>query len=134
MEKEIKINKIEVTTKEQLDELYNGSAFTMEGLDTSKENIEKLIEWFNKYGGVKEPLSIFITKGSVMNNKYGLTKDNAYPNDLNIVSIKLEDIKEVNRIVVPRFAIGARWFDDIVNNTIERQNRIDGVEDEEDEY
>ena len=51
-----------------------------------------------------------------MNNKYGLTKDNAYPNDLNIVSIKLEDIKEVNRIVVPRFAIGARWFDDIVNN------------------
>lgn len=134
MKNEIKINKIEVTTKEQLDELYNGSAFTMEGFDTSKENIKELIEWFNKYGGIKEPLSIFIIKGSVMNNEYGLTKDNAYPNDLNIVSIKLEDIKEVNRVAFSRFAIGARWFDDVVNNNTERQNRIDGVEDEEEEY
>lgn len=135
MENEIKVNKIKVTTKEQLDELYNGSAFTMEGFDLSKESINKLIEWFNEYGGVRNPLSIFITKGSFMNNEYGLTGDNAYPKDLNITSIKLEDIKEVNRVAIPRFGIGARWFSDIVDNNRVRQNKIDGIEeDEEEEY
>ena len=66
-----------------------------------------------------------------MNEKYGLTKDNAYPEDLNIVSIKLEDIKNIFRLSVARFEIGARWFSDIVDNNIERQNQINGIEDEE---
>ena len=114
-----------------LDDLYNNSAFTLEGFDTSKENIDKLIEWIDQCGGVKNPVSIYITKGSFMNNKYGLTKDNAYPEDLNIVSIKLEDIKNIFRLSVARFEIGARWFSDIVDNNIERQNQINGIEDEE---
>ncbi len=93
MENKIEINKIEVKQGKQLDELYNDSAFTLVGFDTSEENINKLIEWFEQYGGVKNPISIYITKGSFMNEKYGLTNDNAYPNDLNIVSIKLEKYK-----------------------------------------
>ncbi len=133
MENEIKINKIEVKTKDELDELYNGSAFTLEGFDTSKENIQKLIEWFNNYGGIREPLSIFITKGSVMNKEYGLTDRNAYPDDLNIASIKLEDIKEVSRVAIPRFAIGTRWFSDIVDNNKVSQNQIDGIEEDDEE-
>lgn len=131
MENKIEINKIKVITKKQLDDLYNDSAFTLEGFDTSEENINKLIEWFGQYGGVNNPVSIYITKGSFMNEKYGLTKDNAYPKDLNIVSIKLKDIKDVFRVAVPRFNIGARWFSDIVDNNITRQNKINGIEDEE---
>lgn len=134
MRNEIEISKIKVTTKEQLDKLYNERAFTIEGFDTSKENINKLIEWFDKYGGVKEPLSIFITKGAIMNREYGLTEDNAYPSDINIISIKLEDIKDVNKVVIPRFSIGARWFSDIVDNNRVRQNQIYEIEDENEEY
>ncbi len=131
MKDKIEINKIEVNKENQLDDLYNNSAFTLEGFDTSKENIDKLIEWIDQCGGVKNPVSIYITKGSFMNNKYGLTKDNAYPEDLNIVSIKLEDIKNIFRLSVARFEISARWFSDIVDNNIERQNQINGIEDEE---
>lgn len=131
MKKEIK--KIEITRKEQLDELYNGSAFTIEGFDTSKANIDKLIEWFEECGGVKEPVSIFITKGCIMNKEYGLTEDNAYPSDVNIVSIKLEDIKDIKRIAISRFRIGARWFNDIVDNNRIAQNQIYGIEDENEE-
>ena len=131
MENKIEIKKIKVTTKKQLDDLYKNSAFTLEGFDTSKENINKLIDWFNEYGGIREPLSVFITKGSFMNEAYQLTDDNAYPNDLNIVSIKLENIQDVFRVAVPRFDIGARWFSDIVDNNKVRQNQIDGIEDEE---
>ena len=131
MENKIEINKIKVTKEEQLDDLYKNSAFTLEGFDTSEENINKLIEWFEKYGGVNNPVSIYITKGSFMNEKYSLTKDNAYPEDLNIISIRLDDIKDVFRVAVPRFDIGARWFSDIVDNNKVRQNQIDGIEDEE---
>lgn len=134
MENKIEINKIEVTTKEELDKLYNGSAFTIEGFDTSEKNISLLMDWFNKFGGLSNLLTIFIIKGSVMNKEYGLTKNNAYPNDLNIISIELDDIKEVNRVAIPRFKIGGRWFDDIVNNNQWRQNEIDGIEEDEEEY
>ena len=66
-----------------------------------------------------------------MNEAYQLTDDNAYPNDLNIVSIKLENIKDVFKMSIPIFDIGARWFSDIVDNNRVRQNQIDGIEDEE---
>lgn len=69
-----------------------------------------------------------------MNREYGLTEDNAYPSDVNIISIKLEDIKDVNKVVIPRFSIGARWFSDIVDNNRTRQNQIYGIEDENEEY
>lgn len=66
-----------------------------------------------------------------MNEKYGLTKDNAYPKDLNIISIKLENIKNIFKVAVQRFNIGARWFNDIVDNNLERENKFDRIEDEE---
>ncbi len=131
MNNKIKINKIEVKTGKQLNDLYKNGAFTLEGFDTSQENIIKLIEWFEQYGGVKNPISLYITKGSFMNEKYGFTQDNAYPDDLNIISIKLEDIKDIFKVAIPRFSIGARWFNDIVDNNIVRQKQIDGFEDEE---
>lgn len=130
-DKKIRINKIEVESKEQLNELYKGSAFTIEGFDTSTKNINKLVEWFEKYGGINNPLNLFIIKGSVMNSEYGLTGDNAYPQDLNIISIKLENIKDVMKIVIPRFSIGGRWFDDIVNNNSHAQNTIAESDEEE---
>ena len=131
MENKIEIKKIEVKTGKQLNDLYKNGAFTLEGFDTSQENINKLIEWFEQYGGVNNQISIYITKGSFMNEKYGFTLDNAYPKDTNIVSIKLEDIKDVFRVAIPRFSIGARWFNDIVDNNIVRQKQIDGIDDEE---
>lgn len=133
-DKEIKLNKVEVDSKEQLDELYNGSAFTIEGFDTSEKNIDILLKWFNKFGGVSNPLDMYIIKGSVMNKEYGLTEDNAYPDNTNIMCIKLKNIKDVMRIVTPRFDIRGRWFDDVVDNNRYRQKEIDGIEDEEEEY
>ena len=50
-----------------------------------------------------------------MNNAYGLTGENAYKDELTILSIKLEDIENVAAITLPRFDVGGRWFDDIVD-------------------
>lgn len=112
----------EVTTKEKLDELYNSSALTFTGIIADDENLNKIVEWIKMYSEISEPLPIHIIKGKVMNENYGLTGDNAYNDELTLVSIKTDDIKQVNRIVIPRFEVGGKWFDDIVNNnaTVEK--------------
>ena len=56
-----------------------------------------------------------------MNINYGLTGSNKYKDDLTIVSIKNEDIKNLGAIIIPRFQVGGRWFDDIVNNNVCRE-------------
>jgi hypothetical protein len=54
-----------------------------------------------------------------MNEQYGLTGNNAYPKHVNIVSVI--DIDQM-KVAIPRFSIGARWFDDIVDNNAHRES------------
>ena len=126
-----KINRKVIDSKEKLDELYKGSALTFTGVDDSEESINAMIKWLKQYTDVSDPFTINVIKGETMNREYGLTGNNSYPNDLNFISIKLEDIKEVNKIVLTRLQVGGRWFDDIVDNNRVRQNEIDGIDDEE---
>ena len=101
-----------VTTKEQLNKLYENSAFTIEGL--AEESIPDMIEWLkeNTVFTTENPV-VYVTKGDVMNAEYSLTNDKAYKKDLTIVSvIDIDSIK----IALKRFSVGGRWFDDIVDN------------------
>ena len=97
---------ITVETKEQLKELYDSSAMTWEGLRS--EDFEVALEMCGK-----EDADGYITKGSVMNKLCKLTGDNAYPDDLNIFSIK--DFKGL------AIQYGARWIDDVIDNNARRQ-------------
>lgn len=106
----------ELTTREELDAL--GSALTIEGL--AESSIPDLFNWVKGITPMKNETA-YIIKGKTMNSVYGLTGTNAYPDDLTIVSIKLEDIEDCMKVAIPRFQIGARWFDDIVANNEARQ-------------
>ena len=101
-----------VTTKMQLDNLYNRSAFTIEGL--ADESIPDLMQWLgeNTDFTTDNPI-VYVTKGEVMNNEYNLIGDNAYADDLTIVSVI--DINSL-KIALKRFSVGGRWFDDVVDN------------------
>lgn len=111
-----------IRTKESdLKELYDGSAFTMEGFNIDDDNLEALKNWFEEHECTLKSDDVYVTSGKLMNEVYGLTGDNAYPDEVNIVSIKLDDISNVNRIFIARFEIGARWFDDIVDNNARRE-------------
>lgn len=116
---------IKVTTTEQLKELYDDSALTIEGLKADKENLTGLIDWVKSH--TNAPLKrnvVYTIEGKVMNRKYGLTGDNAYPDEnCTIVCIKLADIRNWEKIVTARFQIGGRWFDDVVNNNADREER-----------
>lgn len=105
-----------VITKEQLDNLYNHSAFTIEGL--AENSIPDLIKWFEDNKAlVKENPIVYVTKGKVMNTEYNLMGNNAYDDDLTIVSVI-----DINQMIIAlkRFSVGGRWFDDIVDNNARR--------------
>ena len=113
---------VEVKTKQQLDELYAEWAFTIEGLYIS--DIGKLIDWILQYTTFKsDVVEVYVTSGKLMNRYYRLTGDNRYPDDVNIVSIKNSAMTNVNAVAIPRFQIGARWFNDIVDNNLYREGR-----------
>ena len=54
------IVRIDVTSKTQLDELYQCSALTFEGLSVDDENIDKLVKWLKEHSEISNPLPIHI--------------------------------------------------------------------------
>lgn len=106
-----------VTTKEQLDKLYDNSAFTIEGI--TEESIPDMIEWLKENTVfTTNELIVYVIKGNVMNNMYNLHGNNAYNNDFTIVSVI--DI-DLIKVALKRFNVGGRWFDDIVDNNLRRE-------------
>ena len=113
---------MEIKTLTELKELEDlDSALTIEEL--AEDSIPDFINWVKEYTPMKNEIA-YIIKGKTMNDVYGLTGNNAYPDDCTIVSIKLEDMENSMAVVVPRFQIGARWFDDIVMNNAARENQM----------
>ena len=111
---------INVCTKVQLDALYNESALTWEGLTNSEENLEAVMDWLTNLGAVidgQEPTFHIIT-GELMNEMYGLKGNNAYADILTIISVT--NINQI-KVALPRFEVGGRWFDDIVDNNKRRE-------------
>lgn len=104
-----------------LDELYEKWALTFEGTTVDNENLTWLINWFNENGSPMIKENFYVISGKLMNTKYGLTESNAYPDNLNILSIKLEDLTDPNKLAIARFEIGGRWFNDIVDNNARHQ-------------
>lgn len=114
-------NIIEVNNKPMLDELYGGNALTFEGTVINEDNLGYLVQWLNHFNCPMKKNDFYVIKGRVMNRVYKLTGSNAYPGDTNILCLKLSDLSNVGAIVLPRFQIGGRWFDDVVDNNARHQ-------------
>lgn len=112
------IENVKVTSIATLDELYKESALTIIGL--AVESIPDFVEWVESFTELINR-RVYIVSGETMNSYCGNTGNNAYANDLNLVAIKLSDMKNYEKIVMPRFTVGGRWFDDIVDNNRRRE-------------
>lgn len=106
------------TDAKTLKELVDGSALTVEGL--AEPSIDDFLDWVEKTAGLKVRRA-YVTKGSLANREWGLTGDNAYQDGLNIVSVKLDDMEDWNKVVIPRLQFGCRWLDDIHDNNVRRE-------------
>lgn len=109
----------QVTTKDQLHMLYSSSALIAEGLIADDKCIDFLANWLEENGAEPlDDLAIYVVKGSLMNEVYGLTGENAYQSDLPIVCILLDEMGNPAAITGPSLLMGFRWFDDVVNNNL----------------
>ena len=116
------MNIVKVTTKEQLDALYEDWSLTLEGLAPDKENLKQLLDWVKELTPLKRE-DVYTIEGSVMNRMYGLTGTNAYPEtDCTLVCVKLADMENHMAVTMPRFNIGGRWFYDVVENNRARED------------
>ena len=110
-----KIEQIHVFRAEDLKALYDDSALTMTGLNL--DSIPDFVGWVEGYTKLLRR-RVYVVSGKVMNTYCGNTGDNAYADDLNLVAIKLSDFADYSKIVLPRFQVGGRWFDDIVHGSL----------------
>ena len=113
-------NKTEIINVDSktLKELVKDSALTLEGL--AESSFDEFLDWVKDIAGLKTR-RLYVTKGKLANSEWGLTGDNAYQDSLNIVSVKLDDMEDWNKIVMARFQVGARWIDDIYENNVRRE-------------
>lgn len=116
------IEVIEVTPANEndlLEKFENGSALTFEGVLIDEAHLYR--DFFKQFTEVDDTKPCYIIYGRTMNDHYGLIGSNAYANDLNILVFTLDTFKDISRIAIPRFQIGGRWFDDIVENNRRHQ-------------
>ncbi len=107
-----------VSTKDTLKALEATSALTWEELHADDKSLSDVADWLASTKALfRDEVEFFITPGHLMNEYYGLHVDNAYPDDLTIVSVDVGCYGPM-KIAIPRFAVGGRWFDDIAYKTV----------------
>lgn len=102
--------------------LKSGSAWTWEGMNTDSGNLSAIVNWFDEQGCPLVKNEFWYILGSDMNSWCSLTGDNAYPDDLNILCIELDNITNLELLFAKKFEVGARWLDDVVDNNERREN------------
>ncbi len=107
-----------------LNQLYTSSALTIEGLDA--DDVDSLMDALEDISGVENRVA-YVISGAAMNAAYALTGSNAYPDDLTIVCVNLDDLKSIDKLITARFSFGGRWFDDVVDNNAAREEENGGV-------
>jgi len=106
------------STAADLKDLVKNSALTVEGLAT--KSIPDFVAWIENHTPLKNR-NVYVTSGKLVNSEWNLHGRNAYSDDLNLVSVKLDDMEDFNKIIMPRFDVGGRWMDDIHDNNVRRE-------------
>lgn len=106
----------------KLRELENASAFTIEG---AGGNLHKWCVGLNEMleqRGIGQVKEFYNFSGQLMNETYGLTGSNRYPDDLTFLSFPLDNLN-IGKLAMFKLEFGARWLDDIVDNNATREQK-----------
>lgn len=132
-EKEYTVTEILPENSEMINDLTSKSAFTWEGMDASDENLQAIVDDLKENTNITLPVNFYKWSGELFNDMFELTDANAYPNDLTFLAIDLDNWSAMGNLPIYKMQVGARWLDDIVDNNKVRQDKIDGIETEDEE-
>ncbi|MED4061724.1 hypothetical protein [Priestia megaterium] len=100
--------------------MYNGSYYTIEGaggdLNEWKDGYQKMLTE-QGIGTITEWVEF---TGKEMNDTYGLTGNNRYPDNFQFLAFSLDGL-DVSKLAMFKLRMRDRWFDDIVDNNLRRE-------------
>lgn len=100
--------------------LNEEDAVVIEGIHP--DFIKNFVSWtFNLGGATNDDPEVIQFSGKQLNGAWSLTGDNQYPDDLNICAIPFSQIKQVMQLAIPRFSMGVRWWSDVRDNNLRRE-------------
>ena len=119
-----KLFTVKKATLNDLDRFYSNSSLTLFGL--SKESIKDWMEYMSDFI-VTDKVAIYTYSGKMMNDKYSLRGNVAYPDDLTNFSFDTNLVfgGNIGEVAIDRFNYGGRWFDDIVDNNEAHMSEMD---------
>lgn len=94
--------------KSEFTKLYQTSALTFTGMLIEPKNLQAIADAFVSFGA-KPPITLTVISGKQMSEFCKLTGTNKYANDLHFLSVN-----PYGNVLAMQ--VGARWFDDIVDN------------------
>ena len=105
----------EVTDLTQLDEMVQGSYYTITGAGGDLNGWVEGYEDLLTEAEIGTPIEWYSFTGKQMNKHYSLSGSKEYPEDLHFLSFPLNDL-DVGKLAIFKLQRGDRWFDDIVEN------------------
>ena len=112
----------------ELDAAYEGWYYTIVGAGGNLEDWKKGIQDLLTKENIGTITKWIDFKGKDMNDKYGLTGDNQYPNDLTFLAFAIDGL-DVGKLAMFKLRMGDRWFTDIVDNDRRREGYDDDASD-----
>lgn len=104
-----------ISTAEEFEMLYKGSAYTVTGAGGPLEQWMTGITQELEKEKIGTPKEFYTFKGKQMNENYGLSGKVAYKDDITFLSFPLEGL-DINKLAMFKIRMQDRWFDDIVDN------------------
>lgn len=109
---------------ELLKKAYEGSYYTIQGcggdLQEWKDGYDRMLQ----EAGIGKPQSWHHFTGKEYNDEFQTTGNNRYPDDLNCLCFPLDGLN-VGKLAMFKLRMGDRWFDDIVDNDLRREGRVE---------
>lgn len=104
-----------ISTAEEFEMLYKGSAYTVTGAGGPLEDWMIQITKALEEGEIGTPKEFYTFKGKQMNENYSLSGNTAYKDDITFLSFPLDNL-DVGKLAMFKIRMQDRWFDDIVDN------------------
>ena len=111
-----------ITTKDLFTKAYEGSYYTIIGCGGTLRDWTEGYEKLMGKDGIGKPSGWYQFTGKDMNEHYGLTGNNRYPDALQFLCFPLDGLN-VGKLAIFKLRMGDKWFDDIVDNNRRREEK-----------
>ena len=100
---------------------YNNNDFIIECVTGDDELCQIIANILNSKYKINTPVNMYVITGKDMNKEYDLSGDNAYQDNVHHVIIPLSTLKNSSYTAAAKESIGARYFNDVVDNNEYRE-------------